>query len=87
MTTLHVRGEVDLTNRDAFEAAIASRVDTGHDLAIDLSKLTFIDAGGLRALARAAARLEGQGRLLRLSGPSRHLRRLLVLVGLAHLMV
>ena len=85
MTTLHVRGEVDLTNREAFEATIERGTGPGHDLAIDLSKLTFIDAGGLRILARAATRMERHGRLLRLEQPSRHLRRLLILVGLAHL--
>ncbi|MBM2614957.1 STAS domain-containing protein [Actinoplanes sp. LDG1-06] len=84
MTTLHVRGEVDLTNRQAFEVAIERRLDTGGDLAINLSQLTFIDAAGLRALARAAGRQNGRGRQFRLDHPSSHLRRLLVLVGLEH---
>jgi anti-anti-sigma factor len=85
MTTFHVRGEVDLTNREAFEAAVARRVDAGGDLSIDLSRLTFIDGAGLRTLARAAHRMDQQGRALRLNRPSRHLRRLLILVGLGHL--
>ncbi|WP_249998942.1 STAS domain-containing protein [Actinoplanes sp. M2I2] len=82
MTTLHVRGEVDLTNREAFEMTIERMVDTRDDLSIDLSKLTFIDGAGLRTLARAAYRLDRQGRLLRLDKPSPHLRRLFALVGL-----
>ena len=85
MTTLHVRGEVDLTNHESFEATIEGQVEAGRDLLIDLSRLTFIDAAGLRTLARAANRLENQGRLLRLDQPSAHLRRLLTLLDLDHL--
>ena len=80
-----MRGEVDLTNGDAFEVTIGRMVDTGSDLALDLSRLTFIDAAGLRTLARAADRMDRQGRLLQLDRPSPHLRRLLTLVGLAGL--
>ncbi|MBU2663982.1 STAS domain-containing protein [Actinoplanes bogorensis] len=77
MTTLRVRGEVDLTTREAFENLL--RTDD-RDLTIDLHDLRFIDAAGLRALARASHRHE-----LRLLRPSSHLRRLLTLVGLDHL--
>ena len=54
---------------------------------MDLSGLTFIDAGGLRALVQLRSRLEKQqaglvldgmppqmGRLLRIIGPARHFR-------------
>jgi anti-anti-sigma factor len=85
MAELRLQGEVDLTNRETFEAAVERMTNIGGDLVIDLSELTFIDAAGLRALAQAAYRTDGEGRLLRLHRPSPHVRRLLRLVGLGHL--
>ena len=82
MATLHLRGEIDLTTRETFEQALEHVMDTDNDLTIDLSELSFIDGAGLRTLARTADLLNQQGRLLRLDQPSRHVRRLLTLVGL-----
>lgn len=62
----------------AFEQTLERGIDTGRDLVVDLSELTFIDAAGLRALAQAADRV---GKLS-LARPNRHLARLLHLVGL-----
>jgi anti-anti-sigma factor len=87
MTTLHPRGEVDLATMAAFEQALERGIDTDRDLVVDLSELTFIDAAGLRALAAAAERLHRGGRRLRLAQPTRHLGRLLHLVGLGDLIV
>jgi anti-sigma B factor antagonist len=78
MTTLHPRGEVDLATMAAFEQTLERGIGTDCDLVVDLSELTFIDAAGLRALSEAAARVSR----LSLVGPSRHLARLLHLVGL-----
>ena len=69
----------------AFELALERGASTDRDLVVDLSELTFIDAAGLRALARADAQMRQQGRRLRLEQPSRHVRRLLDLVGLEYL--
>lgn len=60
-------------------------MNAGHDLVIDVSELTFIDAAGLRTLAKAADRMRRDGRRLRLDRPNRHVRRLLLLLGLDHL--
>jgi len=67
----------------AFEQALEHGIDTDHDLVVDLSELTFIDAAGLRALATAAGRV----RRLALVRPNPHLERLLRLVGLGDLIV
>jgi anti-sigma B factor antagonist len=85
MTTLHPRGEVDMATMAAFERTLDHGIGTNRDLVVDLSELTFIDAAGLRALARAADRVRGEGRRLHLVGPSRSLGRLLRLVGLGDL--
>jgi anti-anti-sigma factor len=85
MTTLHVRGEVDLTTREEFELALERVMDSGSDLVLDLSELIFIDGAGLRTLARTSDRMDRRGRVLRLDRPSPHLRRLLALVDLDYL--
>jgi anti-anti-sigma factor len=82
MTTLQPRGEVDMATVAAFERALDRGLDTGHDLVVDLSELTFIDVAGLRVLAVAADRIGRQGRRLRLSRPNRNVGRLLRLAGL-----
>ncbi|MCY1139142.1 STAS domain-containing protein [Actinoplanes sp. Pm04-4] len=81
MATLHVRGEIDLATRDSFEQALERAMHTESDLTINLSELVFIDGAGLRALARTADLRRRQGQPVRLEQPSRHLRRLLTLVG------
>jgi anti-sigma B factor antagonist len=85
MTTLRVSGEVGLATMNAFELALDRAASTGDDLVVDVSGLTFIDAAGLRALARIDERLRRDGRRLSLDRPGHHLRRLLVVVGLEHL--
>lgn len=50
---LALRGEVDLVNREAVQGLLASLPDV--DVTLDLTGLTFIDAGGMGLIARAAA--------------------------------
>jgi anti-anti-sigma factor len=78
MTTVHPRGEVDMATMAAFQQTLDRGIDTGRDLVVDLSELTFIDAAGLRALARAAGRVDR----FSLVRPNQHLARLLRLAGL-----
>jgi anti-anti-sigma factor len=84
MTTLRLRGEVDMVTVAAFQQALERGTGTDRDLVVDLTELTFIDAAGLRALARADAQMRRLGLRLRLEQPNRHLCRLLDLVGLEH---
>ncbi|MFV2179938.1 STAS domain-containing protein [Actinomadura sp. LOL_016] len=79
---LVVDGEVDLTTHAAFTTALSSVVEHGcGDVWVDVERLTFIDVGGLRALAAAACRLGLQDRRLVLRSVAPHLARLMDLVG------
>ncbi|HEY6789031.1 MAG TPA: STAS domain-containing protein [Trebonia sp.] len=85
--TVAVIGELDIATVPRFIARMGELARSGHfrEIVIDLSGLTFIDAGGLRALVELRSRLEQQhaelvldgvppqmGRLLRIIGPARH---------------
>jgi anti-anti-sigma factor len=48
---------------------------------LDLSGLTFIDAGGLRALTELRSRIEQQGAILILDGMPAQMRRLMRIIG------
>jgi anti-anti-sigma factor len=49
---------------------------------LDLTELTFVDAGGLRLMRDASVRLRATGRQLTLANPSASLRRLLQLTAI-----
>jgi anti-anti-sigma factor len=85
MTTVRLRGEVDMATAAALEWALERTIDRGGDLVVDVGELTFIDAAGLRALARVDERLREHDRRLRLERASPQLRRLLGVLGLSHL--
>lgn len=69
---LRLRGEVDLSNRDALYAVISHLFDDRPAATVDVSGLTFADTAAARILVDAAT-----GGRLRLVGCSRPLRRLL----------
>ena len=87
MTTLRLRGEVDIATVDALDLALERAMDAGSDLVVDLSDLTFIDIGGLRTLAAAVDRMTDDGRSMRLASPRPHLRRIIGLLGWEQLAV
>jgi len=62
----------------AMERAAAGEVE----LVIDLARLSFIDVSGLNVLVLAARRARAAGGTLVLREPSRHVRRLLGVLGL-----
>ena len=87
--TVAVMGELDIATAPRFAVRMGelARVGDLREMVMDLSGLTFIDAGGLRALVELRARLEKQdaglvldgvpaqmGRLLRIIGPTRRFR-------------
>jgi len=74
-----------VTTLAVLEQDLERAMDTGGDLVLDVSQLTFIDAAGLRTLARAADRMQRDGRRLRLDRPTRQLLRLLRVLDLEHL--
>jgi anti-sigma B factor antagonist len=87
--TVTVIGELDIATVPRFTARVGELARRGHlrEMVMELSGLTFIDAGGLRALVELRSRLEQQhaglvldgvppqmGRLLQIIGPARHFR-------------
>ena len=55
---LRLNGELDLAEASAFEEGVRARLDGQDPLIVDVSRLTFIDSTGIRALVnivRAAA--------------------------------
>ncbi|MEU5861271.1 STAS domain-containing protein [Nonomuraea sp. NPDC047529] len=78
---LRVRGEIDHHGRSALARALAWALRIGEtDLHLDLSELTFIDAGGLRLIMSAATGLPPPRRLV-LQNASPTVRELLALLG------
>ena len=77
-------GDVEVSNVQAVERALAGLTTTAGDVHLDLSGLLFCDLGGLQAIVRAAQALE-PGRRLVLSGIPRSLERVLEIVNWAPL--
>ena len=79
-----VRGELDLVDAAAVQTALMAAADREPRLVLDLTRLHFIDASGLAALARARryAR-QARGDLL-LAAPQAQMRRLLGTAALAY---
>ncbi|GGS92041.1 STAS domain-containing protein [Nonomuraea spiralis] len=78
---LRVRGELDRHGRPALARALAwaSRIGEA-DIHLDLSELTFIDAGGLRLIIGTATDLPPPRRLVLQHAPA-SVRELLALLG------
>ncbi len=80
-------GELDRHHSPQLLVALSTLAETSHQFwLIDAARVTFCDAGGLRALAAAAAVAEDHGCQLRIARSSRCVRRLVTLVGLSHLL-
>jgi anti-sigma B factor antagonist len=81
--TVAVIGELDIATVPRFTARMGELVRRGHlrELVLDLSGLTFIDAGGLRALTELRSRIEQKGAVLVLEGVPAQMRRLMRIIG------
>ncbi|MFG3100662.1 MEDS domain-containing protein [Streptomyces sp. NPDC048182] len=80
--TLRVVGSVDYRTCDALAAALETALHWPGDVRVDMSGLEFIDLGGVRVLAHAAARLEA-GRRLRVGELAPLLCQVIGMVGFA----
>ncbi len=81
---LGVRGEVDILTAPDLDALVDAVIDQGHRFVVlDLAALKFMDASGLRVIARAARRLNPAAGELVIRSPSRMVRRMLDITGLA----
>ena len=78
---LAVTGELDRAAVPRFERAVAELEDPRH-LVLDLDELSFIDAGGLRAIVDLARKAERSGRSIQVANANTMLRRLFTLTGL-----
>ena len=77
-------GEFDLASTDAAERFLLECVDTSSGpLVLDLSRVTFMDAGGVSFLLRARAYAEVRGRTVSLGLVSRAVARVLDLLDVA----
>ncbi len=61
---LRFAGEIDVTNSDAVGQALRVGIDSACDAHIDVSRLSFCDISGIRALVEAALDLGGGRRVL-----------------------
>jgi anti-sigma B factor antagonist len=65
---LAVRGELDCFTVDQLALAVQALLDSGGDLTLDLSELSFLDASGIRLLVRTADTLRSHDALLTVIG-------------------
>jgi anti-anti-sigma factor len=80
---LRVDGDVDMATAPEFAAAVESHSGGYHSpLLIDLTGCPFLDSGGLNVLLQAVRQMDEQS-WLGVIGPSRDLRRVFEIVGLA----
>jgi anti-anti-sigma factor len=82
--SLHLIGELDLAQRWTLRARVAEAValcDHDHVLDVDASKVTFVDCGTLRELARAHHELSRRGGRLTVRSASGTFRRVATLAG------
>jgi anti-sigma B factor antagonist len=82
VTVLTVGGELDMAGASQLdEAMTAVRADAPDMVLVDLSRLSFLDSSGIRALLRVQAVCEGTGSRLVLRRVPDHVQRLLTLAG------
>lgn len=83
---LHLAGELDeATATVLFEGLARARRHTGEHLALELSRLTFCSASGIRAFYRLHRQLQAESGRLELHNPHTAVRRVLELTGLSEL--
>lgn len=82
---LHLAGELDYGSVSAFEALVErARLRSGDGLTLDLSRLTFCDVPGARAIYRQYLRLADLGVRLEVANPHSSVRYVMQATGLPH---
>jgi anti-sigma B factor antagonist len=77
-TTVVLDGEIDIVTSPAIRRFLTAAISGGNvQLTVDMSGVTFIDAGGIDVLVAAANRARRAGGGLSLLAPSRQVRQLL----------
>ncbi|WP_051167339.1 STAS domain-containing protein [Actinoplanes sp. N902-109] len=83
VTTVALRGEVDVLNVDEVRVALVEALETHpRAVVVDLADLSFIDSTGLGAIIFGFQRARDEGIDFQLASPSRGVHQILVLSGL-----
>jgi anti-anti-sigma factor len=77
-----VEGELDLASVQTLERALAEHIQESQPIALDLSRMSFIDSTGLHAMKRIADALAPDGWCLILHRVSAIHQKLMAIVGL-----
>lgn len=82
-TTIHLSGEIDIFTSKALRLRLLNALDRSTSmLVLDLSQVSFCDAGGLGVLVGIQARARAQGITLAMTGLRPNMTRLLAISGL-----
>src|SRR6476660_132815 len=79
---LRAVGEVDIATSPELEDSVNRALALHRPLVLDLERISFMDASGLRALALASRLAERMGAPLTLLRPSRQVLRVLAITGM-----
>jgi anti-sigma B factor antagonist len=85
-TRYNLRGEIDVAVAPTVRADLKRLVQTGNDLLIDCTALTFIDSTGIAVLLEANHALEAAGRRILVANVPSSCRRTFELLGLGNLL-
>ena len=82
-----LRGEIDAASAPELRAVAAGLIDEGHaDVVLDLRDVAFMDSTGLGEFVTVMKQLQDRGGVLTLTAPTAHVRRMLAISGLDHLL-
>ena len=81
-TVVHVRGDIDLTTHDTMVRMLDDAASRGQNVIVDLSRTTFMDSSGLRALMELWQSQTAAGLDLLIRNPSDPILRTLHYAGL-----
>jgi anti-anti-sigma factor len=84
-TVVWLGGEHDVSTAGALRQTLATVMDTGVDIIVDLSAVDFIDASVVTVLLYASEVGRANGSSFVLRAPSRCARRVIELCGLSHM--
>lgn len=87
ISTLHICGEIDMSNVDEIYAWIHDAIDANNvkTVQIDLAQLGFIDSMGIRCLVDAHNYARVRGTTLTIVNPAPFIAKLLRITGVAEL--
>ena len=80
---IRVSGEVDVSNKDELNAAIAdAQAQNVHEVEVDMTEVSYIDSSGIGVLVAAAHRASDAGTRFFVSHPQRNVARVLSMLGM-----